>query len=100
MAENEVLLRIENLKTYFHTYEGIVKALEGINIDVIKGETMGLVGETGCGKSVTALTVMGLIPSPPGKVESGRVFLGEPSKVTALRREYDKTFEKAPQGRQ
>lgn len=94
------MLRIEGLKTYFHTYEGVVKALEGINIDVRKGETMGLVGETGCGKSVTALTVMGLIPSPPGKVESGRVFLGEPSRVTALRREYDRRYEKSPQERQ
>ena len=100
MTEEEVLLRIEDLKTYFHTYEGVVKALEGINIDVRKGETMGLVGETGCGKSVTALTVMGLIPSPPGKVESGGVFLGEPAKVTALRKEYDKEFKKSPQDRQ
>lgn len=100
MAEEEVLLRIEELKTYFHTYEGVIKALEGINLDVRKGETMGLVGETGCGKSVTALTVMGLIPSPPGKVESGGVFLGEPSKVTALRKEYDKRFEKSSQERQ
>jgi len=67
--------------------------LEGIDIDVRKGETMGLVGETGCGKSVTALTVMGLIQSPPGKVEAGHVFLGEPASVTKLRREYDIRYE-------
>lgn len=89
MNEDEVLLRIEGLKTYFHTYEGVVKALEGIDIGVRKGETLGLVGETGCGKSVTALSVMRLIPSPPGKIESGRILFGEPSRVTALRKEYD-----------
>lgn len=90
------MLRIEGLKTYFHTYEGAVKALEGIDIDVRKGETMGLVGETGCGKSVTALTVMSLIQKPPGRIEAGRVFLGEPSRVTSLRKEYDVKFEHAP----
>ena len=99
MAEEEVLLRIEGLKTYFHTYEGVVRALEGIDIEVRKGETMGLVGETGCGKSVTALTVMGLIQTPPGKVEAGRVLLGEPSRVTVLRKQYDKMFAKSPNAR-
>jgi len=92
LIEREPLLRIEGLKTYFHTYEGVVKALEGIDLEIHKGETMGLVGETGCGKSVTATTVMGLIPMPPGKIEGGRVFLGEPIEVTTLRREYDKRF--------
>ncbi len=83
------ILRIEGLKTYFHTYEGTVKALEGINLDVGTGETVGLVGETGCGKSVTALSVLQLIPTPPGKIEGGRVFLEEPDEVHAFRKEYD-----------
>lgn len=91
-VDEDVLLRIEGLKVYFHTYEGVVKALEGIDIDVRTGETMGLVGETGCGKSVTALAVMGLVQCPPGKIEAGRVLLGEPARVTALRREYDEEF--------
>ena len=100
MPEEEVLLRVEDLKTYFHTYEGVVKALEGINIDVRRGETMGLVGETGCGKSVSALTVMGLIPIPPGKVESGHILLGEPSSVRAFRLEYDEKFKGSPKDRE
>ncbi len=99
MVDDEVLLRIEGLKTYFHTYEGVVKALEGIDMEVRTGETMGLVGETGCGKSVTALTIMGLVQSPPGNVEAGRIFLGEPAKATALRKEYDLRFENDAEGR-
>ena len=92
MTEDEILLRVEGLKTYFHTYEGTVKALEEINIEVKRGETLGLVGETGCGKTVTALSVMRLIPSPPGKIEAGRIFFNEPSSVMSLRNEYDKKF--------
>jgi len=95
MPDDDILLRIEGLKTYFHTYEGVVRALEGIDLDVRRGETMGLVGETGCGKSVTALSVMRLIPSPPGKIEAGRVFLDEPVSVTAFRKEYDIRFKGA-----
>ena len=83
------MLRIEGLKTYFHTYEGTVQALESIDLEVRTGETVGLVGETGCGKSVTALSVLRLIPSPPGTIEAGRVFLDEPDEVRALRKEYD-----------
>lgn len=76
--EEKPLLGIKNLRTYFYTYEGVVKALEGVNLDIYKGETVGLVGETGCGKSVTALSVMRLIPDPPGKVIDGKIlFKGE-----------------------
>ncbi len=60
------LLRVKDLKTYFFTHDGTVKAVDGINLKVSKGETLGLVGESGCGKSVTALSIMRLIPSPPG----------------------------------
>jgi len=66
------LLEIQNLKTNFYTYEGVVKALDGINLDIKEGETLGVVGETGCGKSVTALSILRLI-LPPGKVEEGKV---------------------------
>ncbi|MCD6575408.1 ABC transporter ATP-binding protein [Candidatus Aerophobetes bacterium] len=66
------ILDVENLKTNFYTYEGVVKALEGVNFKINKGDTLGLVGETGCGKSVTSLSVMKLI-LPPGKIESGKV---------------------------
>ncbi|MEA1993413.1 MAG: ABC transporter ATP-binding protein [Euryarchaeota archaeon] len=67
------LLNVSDLKTYFYTYEGVVKALEGINLDIYKGESFGLVGETGCGKSVTALSIMRLIQWPPGKIIDGKV---------------------------
>ena len=84
-----VVLRVEGLKTYFHTYEGTVKALEGIDLEIRSGETVGLVGETGSGKTVTALSVLQLVPTPPGQIESGRVFLEEPEAVYQVRREYD-----------
>ncbi|MBS7658367.1 ABC transporter ATP-binding protein [Candidatus Bathyarchaeota archaeon] len=70
---HEPLLKIRNLKTYFFTYAGVVKALDGINLDVYKGETMGLVGETGCGKSVTSLSILRLI-QPPGRIVNGEIW--------------------------
>jgi len=74
MSENNgTLLRVRNLKTYFYTYRGVVKALEGVNLDVNQEETMGLVGETGCGKSVTSLSILRLIQYP-GKILEGEVF--------------------------
>jgi peptide/nickel transport system ATP-binding protein len=75
---NDVLLSIRNLKTHFFTEDGVVEALDDINFDIFKGETLGLVGETGCGKSVTALSILRLIPSPPGKIVQGEIlFHGE-----------------------
>ena len=71
----EELLRVEDLKTYFYTHEGIVKAVDGVSFTINKGETLGLVGESGCGKSVTALSIMRLIQSPPGKIVGGKIFL-------------------------
>jgi len=68
------LLHVESLKTYFYTYEGVVRALENINFEMDFMKTLGLVGETGCGKSVTALSLLRLIPSPPGKIIAGKVF--------------------------
>ncbi len=72
------LLSIRKLKTYFFTYEGVVKALENVDLDIYPGETFGLIGETGCGKSITALSVMRLIQEPPGKIIDGQIlFKGE-----------------------
>ena len=88
-TESPAVLRVEGLRTYFHTYEGVVKAVEGIDLVVRAGETVGLVGETGSGKSVTALAILRLVPTPPGKIEAGRVFVNEPSEVHELRREYE-----------
>lgn len=70
---SEKLLAIRNLKVYFYTYAGVVKAIEDINVDLYKGETLGLVGETGCGKSVTASSILQLI-DPPGRIVEGEIF--------------------------
>ena len=72
--KGEVILQVKDLKTYFNTDEGIVKAVDGITFDLHKGETMGIVGESGSGKSVTNLSIMNLIPDPPGKIVGGEVF--------------------------
>ncbi|MCD6257823.1 ABC transporter ATP-binding protein [Candidatus Aerophobetes bacterium] len=66
------LLNVQDLKTNFYTYEGVVKALDEVSFKIEEGDTLGLVGETGCGKSVTSLSIMRLI-FPPGKIESGKV---------------------------
>jgi len=72
------LLQVNGLKTHFYTFEGTVKAVDGITYDLEEGETLGLVGESGCGKSVSALSLMRLIPDPPGKTIEGEViFNGE-----------------------
>ena len=68
------LLEVKNLKTYFYTEDGIVRAVDGVNFEVYPGEVVGLVGESGCGKSVTSLSIMGLI-SRPGKVVDGEILL-------------------------
>ncbi|MBW2056604.1 MAG: ABC transporter ATP-binding protein [Deltaproteobacteria bacterium] len=67
------VLSIEGLKTYFHTHQGVARAVDGVSYHVFRGETLGVVGESGCGKSVTALSILRLIPSPPGRIVSGSV---------------------------
>ena len=69
------LLEVKNLKTYFHTREGTVRAVDDVSFSMEQGETLGLVGESGSGKSVTALSIMRLISSPPGRIESGQILL-------------------------
>jgi oligopeptide/dipeptide ABC transporter ATP-binding protein len=70
---NNTLLSIENLKTYFSTSHGLIKAVDDISLEIRKGESVGLVGESGSGKSVTALSIMRLIPSPPGEIVDGKI---------------------------
>jgi oligopeptide transport system ATP-binding protein len=67
------LLQVRDLKTYFFTDDGVVKAVDGISYDVQPGEIVGLVGESGCGKTVSALSILRLIPDPPGKIEGGEI---------------------------
>ena len=74
-SRNGVLLQIEDLQTHFLTEAGVVRAVDGVNLSVHKGETLGIVGESGCGKSVTALSILRLIPDPPGKIVGGRIML-------------------------
>lgn len=75
---DEVILQVKDLRTYFYTDAGVVKAVDGLTFDLHKGETLGLVGESGSGKSVTNLSIINLIQTPPGKIEGGEVlFNGE-----------------------
>ncbi len=78
MTENGTLLSIQNLSTHFHTEQGLVKAVQNVSFDIPNGKTLAVVGESGCGKSVTALSVMRLIPYPPGEIVEGNItFAGE-----------------------
>jgi len=72
---NPVILSVNDLRVEFDTYGGIVKAVRGVNFDVRSGKTLAIVGESGCGKSVTVQSIMGLIPMPPGRITSGTAFL-------------------------
>jgi oligopeptide/dipeptide ABC transporter ATP-binding protein len=70
---NDVLLDVRDLRTYFHVMDGVVKAVDGVSYQIRRGQTLGIVGESGCGKSVTALTIMRLLDEPPAEVASGEV---------------------------
>jgi len=74
--KEEIVLKVNKLKTQFFVYDGIVKAIEDVSLTLHKGEVLGIVGETGCGKSVTAYSITKLIPDPPGRIVSGQIFLG------------------------
>lgn len=73
MANNNKLIELRDLKTYFYTEDGVVKAVDGVSFSIERQKTLGVVGESGCGKSVTALSIMGLIPMPPGKILGGSI---------------------------
>ena len=72
-ADAPPLLEVEDLRTYFRTDRGLFRAVDGVSFAVRRGETVGLVGESGCGKSVTSLSIMGLVPMPPGEIAGGAV---------------------------
>lgn len=69
----EPLLRVRGLRTHFFTDEGVVRSVDGVDLEVRDGETLGIVGESGCGKSVTSLSIMRLVPSPPGRIVDGEI---------------------------
>src|SRR5437870_2581695 len=72
-AARAPLLEVADLKTWFFTRDGIVRAVDGVSLHVMPGETLAIVGESGCGKSVTALSILSLVPSPPGRIVSGSI---------------------------
>ena len=86
--DNNNLIKVEDLHTYFYTDEGVVKAVDGANIEVKPGEALGIIGESGCGKSVTALSLLRLIPQPPGRIVKGKILFtkerGETIDLTQL----------------
>ncbi|MDV5171779.1 ABC transporter ATP-binding protein [Photobacterium rosenbergii] len=71
--QDDVILSVRDLETEFTTDDGVVKILHGVNFDVRKGRTLGLVGESGCGKSVTSMSIMGLLPKPYGQITKGQI---------------------------
>ncbi|MEH7333164.1 ABC transporter ATP-binding protein [Neobacillus drentensis] len=71
--KNKPILEVKGLKTHFYTKRGVSKAVDGIDFTLKKGETLGIVGESGCGKSMTSLSILRLIPSPPGKIAGGQI---------------------------
>jgi peptide/nickel transport system ATP-binding protein/oligopeptide transport system ATP-binding protein len=78
------LIEVRDLKTYFYTEDGVVRAVDGVDFTIEPEKTLGIVGESGCGKSVTALSIMGLVQSPPGKIEGGEILYHRDGKVTDL----------------
>jgi len=73
--KQETVLEVKNLQTYFYSSEGVAKAVDGVSFTLQKGETLGIVGESGCGKSMTSLSLLRLVPSPPGKIINGEILL-------------------------
>jgi len=86
-GQNVPLIEIRGLKTYFHTEGGVVRAVDGVDFTIEPEKTLGIVGESGCGKSVTALSILRLIPTPPGQIVAGEILFhqnGEILDITKL----------------
>src|SRR6476469_6053572 len=83
MTTSQPLLSIRDLKTYFYTEAGVARAVDGVSFEVGEGETVGIVGESGCGKSVTALSILRLI-QPPGRIEQGSTIEFEGKNIVTL----------------
>ena len=81
-TSNECILSIRNLKTHFFYLEGVAKAVDGVSFDLFPGEVLGIVGESGCGKSVTAQSIMQLVPDPPGKIVGGEIIFHDRDLLT------------------
>ena len=77
MSERKAILQVKSLQTSFFTDDGVIPAVDNIDFSIHEGEVLGIVGESGCGKSVTSLSIMGLVPSPPGKITGGEILFGD-----------------------
>ena len=86
---SEPLLEVRDLRTHFFTREGVVRAVDGVSLSVDIGRTLGLVGESGCGKSVTALSILGLIPKPPARIVGGEILFRGRDLTTLSERELE-----------
>ena len=80
--ENDILLDIRNLKTHFFVRNQVAKAVDNVSLRIRPGQTLGLVGESGCGKSVTAHSIIQLIPDPPGKIVDGEIYFNGDNLLT------------------
>lgn len=87
--ENGLLLDVRELRTYFHTFRGVVKAVDGVSFSLKRGEILGVVGESGCGKSVTGFSILRLV-DPPGRIESGEIIFEGESLINKPEREMEK----------
>ncbi|MEM2507332.1 MAG: ABC transporter ATP-binding protein, partial [Nitrososphaeria archaeon] len=92
MSVEDVFLYIKDLDLRFYTYEGIVEALDKVKLYIKDGETIGVVGETGCGKSVTGLSELVIVP-PPGRIEGGRIFLKKDGRWLDLLKQHESYLE-------
>jgi peptide/nickel transport system ATP-binding protein len=76
--DGDYLLSVRDLRTHFHLYEGVVRAVDGVSFDLRQGQTLGIIGESGCGKSVTVQSIMRLLPTPPARIEGGQILFRLP----------------------
>ena len=89
-TSSEAILSIKNLSTHFFSLEGVAKAVDGVSFDLFPGEVLGVVGESGCGKSVTAQSIMQLVPEPPGKIVGGEIYYHNNNLLTLAPKEIRK----------
>lgn len=90
MTKQDPLLKVDNLSVEFSTDKGVVRAINGVSFEVMPGETLAIVGESGCGKSVSSLSIMGLVPSPPGKIVDGSIRFDGQELIGLSEKEYRK----------
>ena len=72
-TQNDLLIEVRDLQVHFNLLEGTVRALNGVDFDIVRGKSLGVIGESGCGKSVTAQSIMRIVPTPPAKIMGGQI---------------------------